>query len=160
MRGVETCYLQALRYPVPLAGALHGACPGMQVRVCERGGATPVSPGVTRGWCAVCGGDWGKHRQRVTLNTLPAPAHVGVRWGGLPGALPSSRPGRRDLWGEHPDRIVDFGSAAFQEPLKLEEFITLEFSKFAQLRVSAATSARVSSLLSSPCASRAKYLCD
>lgn len=97
----------------------------------------------------------------MTPNALPAAADVapvGARWGGLPAAVPSSRPSRRDLRGEHPDGIVDFGSAAFQEPLKLEEFITLEFSKFAQLRASAATSARASSLLSSPCASRAEYL--
>lgn len=78
------------------------------------------------------------------------------------GATPPHRavlsPQLRDLRGEHPDRTVDFGSAAFQESLKLEEFITLEFSKFAQLHASVAPSARAGFLPSSPCASRAKYL--
>lgn len=32
-------------YPVPLARTLHGACPGMQVRVRERGGAPVSRPG-------------------------------------------------------------------------------------------------------------------
>lgn len=53
---------------------------------------------------------------------------------------------------------MDFGSAAFQESLKREEFITLEFSKFAQLRASVAPSARAGFLPSLPRASRAKYL--
>lgn len=96
----------------------------------------------------------------MTQNALPAPPH-GTR-GCAPWRAPPHHavlsPQRWDLQGKHPDSTVDLGSAAFQESLKLEEFITLEFSKFAQLRASVAPSARAGFLPSLPCASWAKYL--
>lgn len=83
-------------------------------------------------------------------------ASTGTKWPKTPFLL--FLPQHRDPRGEHPDRTVDLGSAAFRESLKLEEFITLEFSKFAQLRASVAPSARAAFCLPSPSASRAEYL--
>lgn len=78
---------------------------------------------------------------------MPCPWCLWVR-GGV-GSLP------QDPQGEHPDRTVDFGSRAFSESLELGEFITLEFSRFAQLRASAPPLAHTGFLPSSPWASRA-----
>lgn len=85
----------------------------------------------------------GLHGQKMTQNALYSLPHgprgYTMGWAPLRHAILS--PQDWDPLGEDPDRTVDFGSAAFQELLKLEEFITLEFSKFAQLRASVASSA-------------------
>lgn len=115
--------------------------------------------GMTVPW-AVCRAARSKHGGKMAPNTLLAPLHGtrGCAMGWAPPRRTVLSPQRWDLRGEHPDRTVDFGSAAFEESLKPEEFITLEFSKFAQLLASVAPSARAGFLPSAPCASRAKNL--